>query len=43
MPTTLDQLRAWMEAPEGTNLEFKEAKSNFYFEKLVEYLSLIHI
>ncbi|MBP7776376.1 MAG: putative DNA binding domain-containing protein [Acidobacteria bacterium] len=37
MPTTLDQLRAWMEAPEGTNLEFKEAKSNFHFEKLVEY------
>lgn len=37
MPTTLDQLRAWMEAPEGTNLEFKEAKGSFHFEKLVEY------
>lgn len=37
MPTTLDQLREWMETPEGTDLEFKEAKSNFHFEKLVEY------
>ena len=37
MPTTIEQLRGWMEAPEGTNLEFKEAKNNFHFEKLVDY------
>lgn len=37
MPTTEEQLRLWLKEPEGTKLEFKEAKSNFHFEKLVEY------
>lgn len=37
MPTSLDQLAAWLAAPEGPRLEFKEAKNNFHFEKLVEY------
>lgn len=37
MSTTLDQLAAWMQQREGEHLEFKEAKENFHFEKLVEY------
>jgi ATP-dependent DNA helicase RecG len=35
--TTRQQLQLWLEEPEGTNLEFKEAKSNFHFDTLVEY------
>jgi ATP-dependent DNA helicase RecG len=37
MPTTLDQLAAWLAAPEGPRLEFKEAKGGFHFDKLVDY------
>ncbi len=37
MPTTIEQLNQWLAEPEGVNLEFKEAKHNFHFEKLVEY------
>lgn len=37
MPTTREQLQHWLDEPEGTNLEFKEAKKNYHFEKLVEY------
>ena len=37
MPTSSEQLAVWLAAPEGPRLEFKEAKSNFHFEKLVEY------
>jgi ATP-dependent DNA helicase RecG len=37
MTTTREQLQRWLDEPEGTNLEFKEAKSNYHFEKLVEY------
>ena len=37
MPTIGKQLQHWLDEPEGTNLEFKEAKQNFHFEKLVEY------
>ena len=37
MPITLGQLQSWMKAPEGEHLEFKEAKHNFHFEKLVKY------
>lgn len=33
----LDDLRVWMESVEAERLEFKEAKSNFDFEKLVQY------
>src|SRR5258708_27714644 len=33
----VDELRTWMRAREDEHLEFKEAKSNFHFEKLVEY------
>lgn len=37
MPTTHEQLQHWLAEPEGTRLEFKEAKQNYHFEKLVEY------
>jgi len=35
--TTLDQLKLWMDASEGEHLEFKEAKSSFRFERLLDY------
>jgi ATP-dependent DNA helicase RecG len=37
MHTSREQLQQWLEEPEGTNLEFKEAKNNYHFDKLVEY------
>ena len=38
MKVTLEQLNRWLISPSETErLEFKEAKSNFHFEKLVEY------
>jgi len=37
MQTTAEQLQHWLAEPEGVHLEFKEAKQNFHFEKLVEY------
>lgn len=38
MTVTLDQLEKWLVAPSETeHLEFKKAKNNFHFEKLVEY------
>lgn len=37
MPTTREELQQWLEEPEGTNLEFKEAQRRYDFEKLVEY------
>ena len=37
MPTTPEQLRHWLSEPEGTHFEFKEAKNNFQFDKLVGY------
>ncbi len=37
MPTTSEQLHAWLAEPEGVRLEFKEAKQNYHFDKLVEY------
>jgi ATP-dependent DNA helicase RecG len=37
MQTTAEQLHRWLAEPEGIHLEFKEAKQNFHFEKLVEY------
>ena len=35
--STLEQLTIWMAAREDEHLEFKEAKNNFHFEKLVQY------
>ncbi len=37
MKTSLDQLQAYVDVPEGPNLEFKEASNNYHFEKLVDY------
>lgn len=37
MATSLEQLRAWLDEPEGAHFEFEEAKANFHFDKLVEY------
>lgn len=37
MTTTREQFNQWLSEPEGTNLEFKEAKHNYHFDKLVEY------
>lgn len=37
MQTSVEQLLAWIAAPEASNLEFKEAKSRYDFGELVEY------
>ncbi len=37
MQTTAEQLQHWLAEPEGIHLEFKEAKQNYHFDKLVEY------
>ena len=37
MKTGIEQLHQWLNEPEGTTLEFKEAKQNFHFDKLLEY------
>ena len=37
MTVSIDQLQQWMNAAEDEHLEFKEAKNNFHFEKLVDY------
>ena len=37
MPTTPEQLQQWLTEPEGTRLEFKEAKTHYHFDKLVDY------
>lgn len=41
MSATLAQLDAWMDESEGEHLEFKEAKSNFHFERLVRYCAAL--
>lgn len=35
--TSREQLQQWLAKPEGNNIEFKEAKQNYHFEKLVDY------
>ena len=37
MITTREQLQQWLDEPEGSRLEFKEAKQRYDFEKLVDY------
>ena len=37
MSVSINELHAWMNAKEGERLEFKEAKTQFHFEKLVKY------
>ena len=37
MSVSIDELHAWMNAREDERLEFKEAKMQFHFEKLLKY------
>jgi ATP-dependent DNA helicase RecG len=37
MPTSASDLQTYLEAAEGAQFEFKEAKGGFHFEELVEY------
>ena len=37
MRTSVEQLMQWLSEPEGLRLEFKEAKSRYDFDKLVQY------
>lgn len=37
IPTSREQLREWLNTPEGARLELKEAKQNFHFDRLVDY------
>ena len=37
MNTSRDQVRKWLEAPEGAHLEFKEARHNYHFDSLLPY------
>ncbi len=41
MAVTLADLERLLTEPEGERLEFKEAKNNYHFEKLVEYCAAI--
>lgn len=41
MTASLKQLQEWLNAKEDEHLEFKEAKNNFHFEKLVKYCAAL--
>lgn len=41
MTTTVEQIDRWLAEKEHERLEFKEAKNNFHFEKLVEYCAAL--
>lgn len=41
MVSTSEQLKEWMKSREDENLEFKEAKNHFDFEKLTKYCAAI--
>lgn len=41
MAVTLSDLEQLLTEPEGERLEFKEAKTNFHFDKLVEYCAAL--
>jgi ATP-dependent DNA helicase RecG len=41
MATGPDELKAWLGAEEGARFEFKEAKTNFHFDRLVQYATAI--
>jgi ATP-dependent DNA helicase RecG len=41
MTVTSQQLQQWLSAKESEHLEFKEAKQNFHFEKLVKYCAAL--
>jgi len=38
---TIADLEQWLAEPEGEHLEFKEAKTNYQFDKLVEYAAAL--
>jgi ATP-dependent DNA helicase RecG len=37
LPTAPAQLQEWLDAPEGSRFEFKEAANSYHFDKLVDY------
>jgi ATP-dependent DNA helicase RecG len=41
MKPGLNELQQWMLSAEGEHLEFKEAKQNFHFEKLLKYCAAL--
>ncbi len=41
MTVTLEQLKEWMSGKEDEHIEFKEAKANYHFEKLVKYCAAL--
>src|SRR5580693_9153326 len=41
MTTSGQQLQEWLHTKEDEHLEFKEAKNNFHFEKLVKYCAAL--
>lgn len=41
MASTVDDVNHWMTQKEDEHLEFKEAKNNFHFEKLVKYCAAL--
>ncbi|MCC6908124.1 MAG: putative DNA binding domain-containing protein [Phycisphaerales bacterium] len=41
MSVTLQQLQHWLTSREDEHLEFKEAKNNFHFDKLVKYCAAL--
>ena len=41
MSVTLQQLQQWLSRREDEHLEFKEAKNNFHFDKLVKYCAAL--
>jgi ATP-dependent DNA helicase RecG len=41
MTASIQQLQEWLNAKEDEHLEFKEAKANFHFDKLVKYCAAL--
>lgn len=41
MTATLQHLQQWLDAKENEHLEFKEAKNNFHFDKLLKYCAAL--
>ncbi len=41
MDNSLSQLQKWMASKEDEHLEFKEAKQNFHFDRLVKYCAAL--
>ena len=35
--TSIEQFHAYLASPEGSRIEFKEAKGSFHFEELLQY------